>query len=326
MLARRLRPYVEARLRQTAAVVLLGPRQIGKTTLARAIATTRKANAVYLDLERPVDFRRLQDADTFLRAHGAEGMSRLLAEAQGIVEHLIDDAAQGAGDAAADRARAVESLAPVLSAVSNAVELDLYIDRIAQRFGLPDGATVRRLLRAHAAQGPSHGRASRPAPGGPGQQGEAVRTPLAPGKDRVKLPQLETELLGALLDRPALLGSDYAEQLRGLLTTPELVDVCRAAQAALQENGELELSALFSALENNPALLWVRERLARPPTHAGYEPEEVLKAALPKLKRTTEQTHMRMLKQQILEAWRAGDEARALELTKQRDELGRSAK
>ena len=49
-------------------VVLLGPRQVGKTTLARQIASQRKQRAIYLDLERPLDRRRLEDADAFLRA------------------------------------------------------------------------------------------------------------------------------------------------------------------------------------------------------------------------------------------------------------------
>jgi predicted AAA+ superfamily ATPase len=49
-------------------VVLLGPRQVGKTTLAKAIAAQRKASAIYLDLERSVDRRRLSDPDAFLRA------------------------------------------------------------------------------------------------------------------------------------------------------------------------------------------------------------------------------------------------------------------
>jgi len=68
MIARRLRPVIEERLRQMPGVVLLGPRQVGKTTLARQIANLRKARATYLDLERPTDQRRLQDADAFLRA------------------------------------------------------------------------------------------------------------------------------------------------------------------------------------------------------------------------------------------------------------------
>ena len=54
-------------------VVLLGPRQVGKTTLARTIASRRaKTSALYLDLERPADRRRLQDADAFLRAQAGK--------------------------------------------------------------------------------------------------------------------------------------------------------------------------------------------------------------------------------------------------------------
>ena len=54
-------------------MVLLGPRQVGKTTLARSIAARRgKTAAVYLDLERPLDVRRLHDADAFLRAQAGK--------------------------------------------------------------------------------------------------------------------------------------------------------------------------------------------------------------------------------------------------------------
>lgn len=68
MITRHLRPLIESHLRQMPGVVLLGPRQVGKTTLARRIAAQRKDRALYLDLERPADRRRLQDADAFLRA------------------------------------------------------------------------------------------------------------------------------------------------------------------------------------------------------------------------------------------------------------------
>ncbi len=50
------------------AVVLLGPRQVGKTTLARKIVADWPGGAVYLDMERPADRRRLDDADSYLRA------------------------------------------------------------------------------------------------------------------------------------------------------------------------------------------------------------------------------------------------------------------
>ncbi len=56
------------RLQSNSAVVLLGPRQIGKTTLARDLADRWPAGATYLDMERPADRRRLDDADSYLRA------------------------------------------------------------------------------------------------------------------------------------------------------------------------------------------------------------------------------------------------------------------
>ena len=69
---RRLRPLIEDRLRHMPGVVLLGPRQVGKTTLAREIVARRRSRAVYLDLERPADQRRLGDADAFLRAQAGK--------------------------------------------------------------------------------------------------------------------------------------------------------------------------------------------------------------------------------------------------------------
>jgi len=72
MIARNVENLVRSRLGSVVpAVVLLGPRQVGKTTLARKIATDWPGGAVYLDMERPADRRRLDDADAYLRAqHG----------------------------------------------------------------------------------------------------------------------------------------------------------------------------------------------------------------------------------------------------------------
>ena len=56
------------RLHEAPAAVLLGPRQVGKTTLALELAENWASGAVYLDLERPADRLRLDDADSFLRA------------------------------------------------------------------------------------------------------------------------------------------------------------------------------------------------------------------------------------------------------------------
>lgn len=49
------------------AVALLGPRQAGKTTLAKQLLTGR--DWVYLDLERPSDLAKLDDAESYLQFH-----------------------------------------------------------------------------------------------------------------------------------------------------------------------------------------------------------------------------------------------------------------
>ncbi|MBC9868648.1 MAG: AAA family ATPase [Opitutae bacterium] len=59
MLERWLHKRIEETLNQIAAVVILGPRQVGKTTLAQSIAAERPS--IYLDLEDPGDFLKLED-------------------------------------------------------------------------------------------------------------------------------------------------------------------------------------------------------------------------------------------------------------------------
>lgn len=71
MIPRRLSPLVLRRLAEFPAVGLLGPRQVGKSTLAQSIAqevSGRTRQPDYLDLENPADQAKLEDAGAFLRA------------------------------------------------------------------------------------------------------------------------------------------------------------------------------------------------------------------------------------------------------------------
>jgi predicted AAA+ superfamily ATPase len=68
MIERALAATLRARLAQFPGVVLLGPRQVGKTTLARAIAAER-ADTVFLDLERLGDRAVLAQPSVFLPRH-----------------------------------------------------------------------------------------------------------------------------------------------------------------------------------------------------------------------------------------------------------------
>jgi len=67
MISRFIVPQVEQALLRQAAVALIGPRQVGKTTLAFALA--EKKSAIYLDLESRTDRDKLSEPELFLRQY-----------------------------------------------------------------------------------------------------------------------------------------------------------------------------------------------------------------------------------------------------------------
>ena len=70
MIKRALQPAVEKFLKAFPAVVLLGPRQVGKTTLVKLIAKGSKKKSIYLDLEKYSDFDKLnRDAEEYLGSY-----------------------------------------------------------------------------------------------------------------------------------------------------------------------------------------------------------------------------------------------------------------
>ncbi len=68
MIPRFLNGFVEKGLQQVPAVAILGPRQCGKTTLARQLVKPVE-NVLYLDLERPSDLARLSDPEALFAAN-----------------------------------------------------------------------------------------------------------------------------------------------------------------------------------------------------------------------------------------------------------------
>ena len=69
MIKRRAQTELLRLLEQFPAVAILGPRQIGKTTLAQQIAARTKPSPVYLDLEDPIDLAKLDDPGQYLQTH-----------------------------------------------------------------------------------------------------------------------------------------------------------------------------------------------------------------------------------------------------------------
>lgn len=67
MIERRIQAQLMEMIGRYPAVALLGPRQVGKTTLALNVAATRPS--LYLDLESPGDLAKLTDPELYLAEH-----------------------------------------------------------------------------------------------------------------------------------------------------------------------------------------------------------------------------------------------------------------
>ena len=69
MIRRRIEKEITESLKYFPAIGLIGPRQSGKTTLAKLIAEKTDFPVVYLDLENPQDFEKLEHAQLYLEQY-----------------------------------------------------------------------------------------------------------------------------------------------------------------------------------------------------------------------------------------------------------------
>lgn len=93
MISRRLEQKIKHILKRTASVTLLGPRQVGKTTLSFEISKT--IPALYLDLENNLDLLKAQDITIFQQANAGhliildevQRLPHIFQEVRGIIDN-----------------------------------------------------------------------------------------------------------------------------------------------------------------------------------------------------------------------------------------------
>ncbi|MEA5403251.1 ATP-binding protein [Arcicella sp. DC2W] len=84
MIARNSQVEIIELLEEFPAVSILGPRQVGKTTLAEEIASSLSPEPIYLDLESPIDQAKLNDPEAYFELH--KGKLIILDEIQRVPE------------------------------------------------------------------------------------------------------------------------------------------------------------------------------------------------------------------------------------------------
>jgi DNA primase len=294
------------------AVLLFDGDRAGKKAVRAAAPLLAKANIAAKVVTLPPG----DDPDTYLRAHGSEALRKLVDVAPGILEHLIDDAAADAGGDASEKAAAIGGLAPMLATVENPVERRLYVERVARKFGISDVSVVREQLNRALRMSRSERR-----------RGEIERRPRreAPASPRrFEVPSLEGELFGAILDNPELFATTEAADLERLLTSEELRGIFRAAAGMVEARGVVDATALLDEVASNPAHGWLNGRLAVQ-KYEREAAERALRDGIPRLERKHKERQVLELNESIKAARRIGDEARAMDLTRRRDELRQGA-
>jgi len=259
-----------------------------------------------------------EDPDSFLRKEGADALRRLIAAAPGIVEHIIDDSAAACRGDASAKAAAIEALGPLLADVGrdNPAEVPLYLQRLMKRFEIHDPEALRRQL-AKGARSAKNTAPRRDAPA----ETEASRPAPAPEALPAHMPELEVDVVGALLDQPTLLGDPTAKRLEELLTSPDLRAILRAAAQMMDERGRLDGPALLAAVDGLSGRDWLAGRISVAQYEDLHQAESRLAQARARLEKDRIKREMDSVKLGILEAVRRGDEAEAAALLRRRNAL-----
>ncbi len=276
-----------------------------------------------------------EDPDSFIRTKGVDSMKALIDSAPGLIETIIDDVAAGSKRDAASRAKAIESLGPVVYATKDPIEGTLYIERVARKFEIQDVNAVRRqLIQGHRkAKSSSSSRGSSDDAGGRERGGDnraeasqsaAVERSASGNRDSgVAFPEVETTFVGAMLDNPALLRSPLASHAPDLLTNPELQAIVRAAAETIGSNDVLDAATLLEKVPDGMGRRWLEVRL----TLEIFSAEAAIRATDDSSRILARHKIEKVLPQMMedaLSAMRGGDNDRGLAIIQERDRLFRS--
>ena len=166
MIKRKELTEVEAALKQFPAVAILGPRQVGKTTLVQLLEKKIKQKYLYLDLERNSDVAKLADAETYLEKHQDKCVIidevQRMPELFSVLRPLIDakrtpgrfillgsaspQLVKGVSESLAGRISYIE-LPPVT--ITEALKAKIKMDTHWYRGGFPDALTASTELAFH---------------------------------------------------------------------------------------------------------------------------------------------------------------------------------
>ncbi len=168
-----------------------------------------------------VTLDRGEDPDSFLKKSGRPGFSEKMAEARPIMDFMIHQVmGDGAPESLEGKVEAAARLKPMLAAITDPIEQELYIKEVAARMGL-EPATLKQTVLAPRRKA-----------------GGTDRTQQEPKAKGAPIPAMEGKFLGLLLSYPQIL-----PKIREAIATEDFTHSgLRAAVSRLLELPEEEMT------------------------------------------------------------------------------------
>lgn len=189
------------------------------------------------------------DPDLYLREHGPDVFRRASEQAVGMISFLMESAIKDHGLSIEGKVKIIKALEEPLAAVQDAVARSLYIQRLAERIGVPEGAIMEQVRQTLGRSGDRISK--RPSTGGAGRL-ESVQ-------------RLEERVVAMMLQYPEMMTDIVA---RGILDYFEDTGLKSTAQTVLKIFNEKEgsLPDLISAIDD-PTTRNLLARLAMDEEH-----------------------------------------------------------
>jgi len=241
------------------------------------------------------------DPDDYARAHGREGVERLLAAAIPLSEFLVDRAAarccgERPREAALEgKLAAVRELTPYVRMMPEGLARSLFEDVIARKLDLDAAALRAELSGDRVRRGAPHAGAGRgaPVPGRPDAPGGARPGGAGGGRLRVTLPGPAADALGLLAAFPELGAVAEEEHLADLLPPGPLADLARdLARAPLPLE---EALARVAAGADDATLRRVRALAGAGRPRPEHAERELRRAAIKAAMERVREEHRRLL-------------------------------
>jgi len=272
-------------------VLLFDPDAAGKKATRAARAACREGGLSAKVASLPAGL----DPDEFSRTHGPEGIARLIKNARGMLEHLIDEALDGDDFGGATLTEKVARVRAVAALLADEDDPNLrtmaktYADRLSSRLVISGTApTDLRQLEQIIEQAVS-GRSAPARQHGLGAGGDVASKPVRPPQshDRARSPAQVEEIglavIGALIDFPELCDDPEVQGALGVLEGEPALSVAALRQARSGQKGLY--ASEFLAQIAPPIHSFARGRLASPVFEAASEARAELLTNAGKLRR-----------------------------------------